>query len=272
MFRSILIAAFSLLVVATTYAQPAVTTFNQGIKQKDDKKYAEALSSFKKAVSLNPKYKEALYWAGWCCNELSNYTDAVKYLQQAKALWPNEAKVYFELGYASEKLEKTEEAKINYKKCIELYSDYALAYEALGNLYYDEKDYSKALEYYTSYTEKEDGISSSDFYYRKGFCENDTEKYNDAIQSLKKSIELDGENNFAYTELGYSNYALENYDEALTQLKKAIAINKSALPIYYSGLCYVALKQKTDALKIYDDLSEMKSDYAAKLKKKIDEL
>ena len=47
---------------------------------------------------------------------------------------------------------------------------------------------------------------------------------------------------------------------------------KTELNLYYSGLCYVGKKQKSEAMKYYDELTKMKSDYAGKLKKKIDAL
>ena len=103
-------------------------------------------------------------------------------------------------------------------------------------------------------------------------CYNDMEKYNSAVPYLNKAIEIDSKYVSAITELGYSDYALENYDDALVQFKKALAIDKTELSFYYAGLCYVGKKQKNDALKMYDELKVMKSDYADKLKKKIDAL
>lgn len=378
MFKRILSASISLLILNAGFAQTGKTAsqyYDEGIKFKDQKKYTEAVGSFKKAISLKTEYKEALYYAGWCSIELKNYDEALTYLQKAKALWPNEPKVYLEIGYALENQGKKEEAKQHYTKCISLKSDYALGYKYLGYIYYDEENYTKALDNLKLYISYEPNSTSDEVYYRKGYCENelgkysdaiaslnkanelypddastynelgyayrqlenaddalknykkammlnsksvaatngvadvyrdlkndvtealkyylktletdpknkkanywtgwcynDQERYNDAIPYLKKAIEIDNKYVSAITELGYSDYALQNYDDALIQFKRSIALEKTELNLYYSGLCYVGKKQKSEAMKYYDELTKMKSDYAGKLKKKIDAL
>lgn len=372
-FASSLIAL--LLMTAFAIAQPAVTAYNEGKKFEKEEKYANALASYKKAISLNPSYKEALYAAGWCANELEKYTEALDYLQKAKKLWPNEAKIYLESGYANQNLEKRDAALDDFDQCLSLQEDYALAYKYRGNLYYDESNYEKALENYEKYSQYDSDITSSEFYYRKGYCYNEFDKYDDAIASLKKAVELKSNYTSAYnelgyaylkqenredalktfnkaldvdpksavamngigdvykdidknmdkaieayqrtlrtapenkkanyqigwclndkekyndavvylkkaltidskyvnamTELGYSYYSLENYDDALNQFDKALSIRKSELSFYYAGLCYIGLKQKSNAERMYRELKDMKSDNADKLRKKIDAL
>lgn len=124
--------------------------------------------------------------------------------------------------------------------------------------------FKKAIEKYPDYKEA---------LYQVGWCYNDKERYNDAVPYLKKAIEIDKEYVTAITELGYCDYALQNYDDALKQFDKAISIDRTELSLYYAGLCYVGLRQKINALRMYNDLKEMGSaSYAEKLKKKIDGL
>ncbi len=381
MLRHLIIGAIGLLALQSPKAQAvktaktAVLHYNEGIRLKDQKKYADALLSFKKAISLNDRYKEAFYDAGWCSVELKKYTEALGYLQKAKILWPDEPKIYLEIGYANENVNKIADAKNNYDKCISLKTDYALAYKYLGYLFYDEKNYEEAVKNFESFIRYEPNITSDEIFYKKGFSENELGRYNDAIISLtqasriyaedagcytelgyaytklenadealvnyrkavelspasavgyngmgdvykdikkdaaealkhylkaleinpdnkkanycigwcyndldkyteavpylKKAIEIDSRYVSAITELGYSDYALEHYDDALAQFKKAINIDKTELAVYYSGLCYVGLKQKPDAVKMYNDLKGMSSDYADKLRKKINDL
>lgn len=64
MLRYLLIPALSLLMINFAAAQTpktAVQYYNEGSKFEGQKKYAEALQSYKKAISLNANYKEALY-------------------------------------------------------------------------------------------------------------------------------------------------------------------------------------------------------------------
>lgn len=365
-------------VVSATPTQPGKTAeafYNDGIKLKDQKNYTAALVSFKQAIAKNSNYKEAYYQAGWCCNELAKYADALTYLRRAKTLWPEEAKVLLELGYANQQSGNTSEAKDNFTKCLSLKDDYALAYQYLGNLYFTDKNYEKALENYESYSRYEPDITSGTIYYKMGYCQNEKEKYDDAVKSLKKAISLKADYTEAYnelgyaytklensedalsnynealrtnpksdiayngigdvyksikkdmdeavknylkalainpknkksnyligwcyndkgkyndavpylkkaleidkdyvsaiTELGYCDYALENYDDALKLFNRAMVINKTELSVYYAGLCYIGKKDKDNATKMFNDLTDMNSSYADKLKQKIDKL
>ena len=382
MYRLMTCLSLGLLLMVQSIAQtagpakPATSNsdyYNDGIRLKDKKEFAQAVAAFKKAIAAKPTHKEALYEAGWCSNELGKYDDAIAFLLKAKQQWPNEAKIYFEIGYAYFKTNNLEEAKTNYYRCIALKKDYGLAYKSLGNVFYSQSEYAKALENYNSYTIYETDIDSDDFYFKKGYCENESGKYNEAIVSLNRSVELNNNNastfdelGFAYykienpdgaiknynksielkpnsnvpylglgdvykdirkntdealkyylkaveykteskktqycigwcyndksryndaipylkkaisidkqyinalTELGYSYYALTRYMEALDEFNKAILIKKTALSLYYSGLCYIGMKNKNDALKMYDELKTMGSPNADKLKTKID--
>lgn len=378
MSRYILPVLLFLVVSGHGLAQSGKTAaqhYEEGLRLKEQKKHAEAVIEFNKAIAIKADYKDALFYAGWCAIELQRYEDALTYLHKARVLGPNEARIYVETGYAQEKLGKKEEAKQNYLKCINLKNDYALAHKYLGYLYYDEQDYTTAHKYLVNYLFYESDITSDEFYFRKGYCENELgkyqdaiaslnkaneiyakdastynelgyayqhldnaeeaiknyrkgmelnpksmvatngmaevyrdlkkdytqaisyyqktlaidsknkkanywtgwcynelEKYSDAVAFLKKAIEADTKYVSAITELGYSYYAQGRYEDALAEFKTSIGISKTELNLYYAGLCYAAKKQKTEAMKYYDELVNMKSEYAEKLKKKTDPL
>src|ERR1700760_821416 len=75
--------------------------YNAAVTLEDDNKIDEAITSFKKAVSLNANYTDALYELGWCYNEQGKYSDAMPVLKKATQ-GSSAAKVYFELGYAQQ--------------------------------------------------------------------------------------------------------------------------------------------------------------------------
>ena len=222
-----------------------VALYNEGIRLKDQKKYSDALASFKKALVVKPEYREALYQAGWCCNELEKYTDAINYLKKARSLWPEEPKVYLDLGYANQQAGIKEEARANYSKCLSLKNDYALAYQYLGNLYYGESDYAKALENYEFYVRYESSITSATFYYKMGFCQNDLKKYEGAIGSFKKAVSLKTGYLDAYNELAYSNTKLGNSEEALKNYNEALRIDPKST-VAYNGIGDVYKDEKKD--------------------------
>ena len=203
----------------TGWTQPAGSPdyFAEGKKAKTEKNYTLAIENFKKATAQKSDDGEAWYELGWCFNELAKYADAIKPLENAKIHWKNQAKVYYESGYAYDFAGLIDKAVNDYLKCIELSSSYAGAYRQLANIYFDvDKDYKNALKYYSQYIDYSlESEISSKTWYKKGFSENELGEYEDAVMSLNKSVALDDKYAAAYNELGFAYYKLSRADEAI---------------------------------------------------------
>ncbi len=235
-----LAVCFSLLLfTGVSFSQDADSKaagfFNEGLKLKGEKKCDKAIESYKKALAINPVYREALYETGWCYNEMGKYEDAVSYLTRAKKEWPDAPKLYLELGYANYQLKKDDVAMIHYNKCLELDDEFALAYKYLGDLHYSRQEYAKALDNFKQYIIHAETITSPLFYYKKGYAENEQGKFEDAIISFKKSLELKSDEPTCYDELGYAYYKLKDAENAIIQYNKSIAL-KPASHVPYLGI------------------------------------
>jgi tetratricopeptide (TPR) repeat protein len=264
MFRNLLIPLLLGLSSYIALAQPSKSAsdyYNEGKKLMDDKKYTEALAAFKSAIAKNPSYKEALYEAGWCSNELEKFTDAASFLQKAKSLDASNQKIYFELGYACKHLNKTDEAIVNFKKTLELSPDYEGALLNLGNIYYDKEDYKTALGYYTKYLQDED--ADNYYYYKAGWCANDVKKYELAIDFLNKYDPEEPEDRAKkFAEIGYASYKLNKAQAAIDAYKKALE-EKPDYGTAIRGLGDVydeLLEQYSDATKYYEMAVEKDED------------
>ena len=245
----------------TSYTQPATDFYTEGMAAKSAEKYELALSHFKKATEQKPANGEAWYELGWCHNELKQFDDALAALNKAKIYLKNSPKVFYESGYTNDYLDKTDEAMKDYKKCIELDPTFAAAYKDIANIYFDvEKNFKQALDNYKALARyAEEKQIDSKIWYRKGYCENDLELYDEALVSLTKSVTLDSTYGPAVKELGFAYYGIKKYNEALPYLQKSLKLEESNAAYYYIGLCYIALKQKNKAQEIYNKLVEVKS-------------
>lgn len=258
--------------IANAWSQPGnMDYFAEGKKAKDAKNYTLAAEHFKKATDQKPTDGEAWYQLGWCYNELAKYEDAVKVLKNAKTYLSDQAKVFYESGFANDYANKTDDAVADYKKCLELNPSYSTAYRDLANIYFNvDKDYETALDYYNDYInyslESEVGSKT---WYKKGYCENEAAEYEDALISLKKSVALDAKYGPAFKEFGYAYYGLKKYDDALVELNKSLQLEESSTAYYYCGLCYIATNQKTKALEMHKKLVDLNSPDAAGLLTKI---
>ena len=82
-------------ITLNSFAQATAKEFyDKGIKLIEDKDYENALAAFKNTLAKDAVYPDASYRAGWCCNELELYSDAITYLEKARKLNDKEAKTF----------------------------------------------------------------------------------------------------------------------------------------------------------------------------------
>jgi tetratricopeptide (TPR) repeat protein len=248
--------------------------YNKGIELKNKQDYEGALAAFKNAISKKTDYKEAYYQAGWCCNELEKYEDAIDLLKKYMPATNTEKKNRSnQLGFSYYKLQRATEAIIEYKNAIDLSPKDGIALRGLGNVYYEiAEDHDNAIEYF-EIAIKEDEEDSKPIYYKLGWLYNDKERFDDAIKILLKAIEYDSEDSGYREELGYAYYQKGEYEFAITQLNKAISLDDaSKLAYYYKGLCFIATNKKGEAMSMYYKLKELDGDSATELIDKINKM
>ncbi len=201
--------------------------YDKGISLKTNEDYKGAITAFKQAVSLKSDYVEALHQLGWCYNEQDDYTSAVEALLKEYNAGPaDKAANCFELGYAYEQLAKYDDALTYINSAIEADNNYALAYKERGMIYYKTKKYEAAIADFAKFeAASEEDIDDPDYYFKKGWMQNEQKKYDDALKSLKKAVSLDDPPTDAFVELGYTNYKLKLNDDALKNYRIAMTLD-----------------------------------------------
>src|SRR5437016_9726756 len=76
----------------------------------DQKRYAEALASLRRALEIEPDNLEAFYYTGLVYLAEGHPTDAIPYLERARAKAPSNLSVAFQLGLAYFSLEQYDRA------------------------------------------------------------------------------------------------------------------------------------------------------------------
>ena len=262
MKKNIFLIAF-LLIASTVMAQTAKEICDNGIDLKNDGKYEEALTLFKKAISVDATYNEAYYQAGWCSNELEKYDDALGFLNKYNPDNDDDrAYKSAEMGYSNYKLNNRDAAIEAYKKALEYRPNYGTAYRGLGNVYYDNSEDADALKYF-ELAMQYDEENSKAYYYTLGWLYNDIEEYENAEKILLKAVDYDPQSQKSFEELAYTYLKLEQFNDGVTAAKKAIEINKEAsLGYHYLGNCYMGLGQKDKAMEAYNKLKAFDEDEA----------
>lgn len=244
-----------------------------GILYYDEANYEKALDNLDLYITYRPDTDDddIYYRKAVSENELGQYNNALASMTKANTLKPNNVKFLNELGYTYLFLENADDALVYYNKALALDARSLTAANGRADVYRKlKKDPGEAIKLYAKTLDIDSKNIKANYW--TGWCYNDLGNYYKAIPFLNKVIAIDDKYVSAYTELGYCNYALKNYDAALEDFKKALAIEKTALSLYYTGLCFVGKKEKSSVLKLISDLKSMNSDYADKLQKLADKM
>ncbi len=274
--KSVLLSllAFTLF-MPVSFSQPSSSKdieplMDQAMKLKADNKSREALEKLKQVLAINPNHTDALYWSGWCYNDIREYNNAIESLRKARLVWSEYAKVHFELGYAFEKMKNYDSAIQCYNRCLELTPAYSNAYKQLGYIAFTKENYDTALKYFRKYEGAYGNGEIKDylFWYRKGASYNSTKDYLNARIPLERSLKYKDDYANTWLELGFSAAKQKQDDQAIAYYTKAATlIPKSTVPCIIIAELYRDNKTDMDeAMKWYKktldiDPNEIKANF-----------
>jgi len=107
-----------------------------------------AMVSFRQAIELNPNRSDSYHWLGECCVELNEIEAAIQAYQQAININPTAAHVYRGLASAYQKQGSWDEAMNFYQKSLELNPKYVLAYNQLADALVEREEWESAAQAY----------------------------------------------------------------------------------------------------------------------------
>ncbi|MDX2070030.1 MAG: tetratricopeptide repeat protein [Haliscomenobacter sp.] len=195
----------------------------------DLEKYDEAKEKYERCIKVDPSYK----WAYYNLGQIYKKTDpkkAMEYYQQATEKDDSYVDAFNEWGNILYDLEKYNEAKEIYERCIKIDINYKWAYYNLGQIY-KKTDSKKAMEYYQQATEKDDSYVNA--FYAWGDVLYGLEKYEEARKKYEKCLKMNPGDKRAYYRLG-SSFVVEDPLQAIQFYQKAIEYDKEDKDAYNS--------------------------------------
>jgi tetratricopeptide (TPR) repeat protein len=239
------------------------------VYQKLDKD-ADAITAYKKCYEINNKNADACYNLGYLYNAKGEFNTALEWLNKA-VLIKETVDAYNEMGFAYYKQKKNDEAISAYKNALKINEKNGTAYKGIGDVYRRNFSPAKTTEAMENYVKAiQNNPKSAGSHFGMGWCYNDKGNYEEAINMLRKSLELDKTLVASYTELGYAYYMTGKYADGLSTLKQGIQLdNKNTLCRYYSGLIYIKQKDIANATIMYNELKPLDENLAEKLSAKI---
>jgi tetratricopeptide (TPR) repeat protein len=188
---------------------------------------------------------------------------------------PEAARKEYERGLNHLKNNKADLAIISFKQALEVFSDYYDALEQLGNLYVEQRDYASAEPMLAHALE----INKSGWraHYSFGIAQYNLKRRNEAIASLKRAIELNGDSANAHMWLGIVlAQNVESRSDAIKAFERVRQIAKDAIPdvYFYLGSLYSKNNQNKEAAEALEHFLRLspQAENKEKLKQVIEQL
>ncbi|MFH0774852.1 MAG: tetratricopeptide repeat protein [bacterium] len=137
------------------YPKNDMLYYYSGIAYDGLKERKKAEDCFKKAIKLNPKNAPALNWTGYTwADENKNLKKALKLIQKALAIDPNNPAYIDSLGWCYYRMGRIDEALSYLLKAVELSGDDPAIFEHIGDVYKKKGMLKEAESFYQKAKEK----------------------------------------------------------------------------------------------------------------------
>jgi len=220
-----------------------------------------AIEDYTFAISLDPENSYTYYNSiGNLKHKAGFYKEAIVNYNKAIELNPNYAYAYVCRGRSKSYLEDYQGGLQDCNKGLSIDSEMAWGYYQRAEIKYYTQDYvgaiaddMKAIEIYPNY---------DDAYLNKALSKIKLQDYYGAKVDIDKVVELKG-SAYSYRKQGDINSYLKKYDEAITSYNKAIEIFPNYSEAYVAkGLALEQLNNNEEAFKNYNIAIEKKPDNA----------
>ena len=274
-----------------------IAYFNKGNSLKEIKRIEDAIECYQNAIKYMTKKDGDYYYNLAVCQFLSgkinSALESVEKSIEITETWKN----FYLKGIIMKKSNKKGFKEIIklFNKSIEINTEFCDNYYNKAIIFFNNKENQNALTDIQIAIEKYDKTKKnslenydlSDFYYLQGLIYKRMEKWDEAIKSFDKAIEIrknfseciyekgavyfekknykksiefldqaikfDSQNHFAYFKKGQCLIVMQNFKEALIYFENAISINsKNGKYFYFKGKCLYELKRKNDAMYSFD--------------------
>jgi len=216
----------------------------------------EAISEYKKALQINPEYKNIYILLGIAYYDEKRIEEATVEFMKALRIDPNCAPGHLALGVIDEEKGNYRDAINRYKQALKSDPDLIGAYLALGLIYHDNGMLEAAITEFNNALNINPNYAMTHFVLGEAY--KSKQMYAESIFEYKKALSLNPNYAEAYHNLGRVYWAMEKHEEAIIEWEKAIEINpKLVEPHCALTVAYYAKKQYKRSIKHCDKALEL---------------
>ena len=193
-----------------------------------------------------------------------NSSAALAYFQKAKETNPQDADIWFQIGYCYGNLGRYDEEIESYKQAIRIKPDFVEAHNNLG------VSYGKLGRYQDEIEACKQAIrinpDSAEAHCNLGVAYDKLGRHQESIEALKQAIRIKPDLAEAHCNLGVTYYNLGRHQESIEALKQAIRIKPDYAVAHCNlGIAYLIVGDKGSALEEYKILKTIDAEQANKL-------
>ncbi len=252
--RLIIIILILLSSKETSSAVDAQTHFVNGNQYLNNHQYSEAIIEYKKALKLNPYYKEAYLNLGIAYQSKQLFQEAIASYKNAIKLNKEYVDAYINLGLCYEKQNLLSKAETNLKKAIELDPVNEEAHFNLANTLYKTNRIKDSIKEYIQTTKInpthfQSYIKLGSIYFKDLRDDKKAIYYFNLVKKTKPKNEV------SYIKLGELYFQKGLFDKAISEYKEAVKLNPTnPTTLTQFGLLYLTTHDYNNALPIYKKL------------------
>jgi tetratricopeptide (TPR) repeat protein len=162
--------------------------FNQALVLEKEERWEEAITAYRNALAVNPKYVEALANMGNVYRRQRQWTDAITTLQHALQLKPDSADLHNTLGVTYKECGEHETALGHYREALTLEPQHAEALNNMGVVLQDQGKLAVAAEAFQKAVTLKPGYANA--HYHLGLIRLWQEKEQEALACFQRSADL----------------------------------------------------------------------------------
>lgn len=220
-----------------------------------------AVKSLEQALAIQPDNVETISRLGEIYYKIERYSLAQKQFEKVLSLDPKSIKALFGLGQVFSKTGRRDMAKEQYIKVIELLPKHSEAHFNLARHCEETYDLQGASRHYKIVIDLEP--SNAEAYHGHGMACHRMGLANEAVPSFTKAVELAPHDPYFRYHLGQAYASIGEHASAIEQFNEAIHYNPSDSFIYNQlGISYEKLSNKVSAVFAFKKSIELKPDDA----------
>ena len=235
-------------------AERAAQLYTDAVILNDTQEKTQAIEKLKQAIELNSEFTLAHSMMGDIYQEVGDYNNSEQAYEKATQLNDFSFHDFFNLGKVRQVLKKFELAAKAYVRACEIDPNNAPAHLNAARCYFEIKDEPQALDNAMEYSlrAKELNPNSGEVYSLLGDIYQTRKDNVLAIDSYKRSLEIEGNKPDIMISLAVSYFRAKQNDSAREVLDSVIEIDKeNSLAYRYLGVYYIRANDFEKALQNY---------------------